>query len=130
MTGLHESCWTTPCLNSTMRRHAHPRHGLRIGELVALRWDKMDFTVRLFHVARSRSSRAESPEARAAQRMRRAGKPALEVPGNLLERRQGANASPVTGTIWLEPSNLGRATLPAGGVFRFCRPVVVPEPCC
>ncbi len=41
-----------PCLNSTVRPHARPRHGLRIGPLAALRWDQMDLKMLLFHVAR------------------------------------------------------------------------------
>jgi type 1 fimbriae regulatory protein FimE len=28
------------------------RHGLRVGELVALRWDQVDFSQVLLHVAR------------------------------------------------------------------------------
>lgn len=36
---------------------------------------------------------------------RRRGFWPYEAPGNLVERRQGANASPATGTIRLEPSN-------------------------
>src|SRR5678815_5047688 len=44
------------------------------------------------------------------------------------DSRQGANASPATGTIWLEPSNQWRANPSSGGVFRFSCPAPWPEP--
>lgn len=52
------------------------RHGLRVGELVSLRWDQVDFGKRVLHVARSKNGTASSHpigdlEVRALRRLRR-----------------------------------------------------------
>jgi type 1 fimbriae regulatory protein FimB/type 1 fimbriae regulatory protein FimE len=52
------------------------RHGLRVGELVSLRWDQVDFTEAVLHVTRSKNGTASnhpigSVETRAFRRLRR-----------------------------------------------------------
>jgi type 1 fimbriae regulatory protein FimB/type 1 fimbriae regulatory protein FimE len=52
------------------------RHGLRVGELVALRWDQVDFKQAVLHVVRSKNGTASNhplggKEARALRRLRR-----------------------------------------------------------
>jgi type 1 fimbriae regulatory protein FimB/type 1 fimbriae regulatory protein FimE len=53
------------------------RHALRVGELVALRWDQIDFTQGLLHVSRPENGTANThplrgPEIRALRRLKRA----------------------------------------------------------
>jgi type 1 fimbriae regulatory protein FimB/type 1 fimbriae regulatory protein FimE len=55
------------------------RHALRVGELVALRWDQIDFTQGLLHVSRLKNGTASThplrgPEIRALRRLKREGK--------------------------------------------------------
>jgi type 1 fimbriae regulatory protein FimE len=52
------------------------RHGLRVGELVALRWDQVDLKQGLLHVARSKNGTPSNhpirgPEIRALRKLRR-----------------------------------------------------------
>jgi type 1 fimbriae regulatory protein FimE len=52
------------------------RHGLRVGELVALRWEQLDLKAGLFHVARLKNGvrsihPIRGPELRALRRLRR-----------------------------------------------------------
>jgi type 1 fimbriae regulatory protein FimB/type 1 fimbriae regulatory protein FimE len=52
------------------------RHGLRVGELVALRWDQIDFGQGLLHVTRAKNGTPSAhpihgPELRAMRRLRR-----------------------------------------------------------
>jgi len=52
------------------------RHGLRVGELVALRWDQVDLKIGLLHVARLKHGAASThplrgPELRALRRLQR-----------------------------------------------------------
>ena len=68
-----------------MGRHRHRnatlilvayRHGLRVGELVSLRWDQVDFTEALLRVTRSKNGTASNHpigarETRALRRLRR-----------------------------------------------------------
>jgi len=70
---------------STLGRHGHRdstlillayRHGLRVGELVALRWDQVDLKAGLLHVARLKHGVAAThplrgPELRALRRLQR-----------------------------------------------------------
>jgi type 1 fimbriae regulatory protein FimB/type 1 fimbriae regulatory protein FimE len=54
------------------------RHALRVGELVALRWDQMDLAQGLLHVARLKNGTPSThplrgPEIRALRRLRREG---------------------------------------------------------
>jgi type 1 fimbriae regulatory protein FimE len=70
---------------SRVGRHGHRdatliliayRHGLRVGELVSLRWDQLDFTEAVLHVTRSKNGTASnhpigSVETRALRRLRR-----------------------------------------------------------
>lgn len=54
------------------------RHALRVGELVALRWDQVDLTQGLLHVARIKNGSASThplrgPEIRALRRLKREG---------------------------------------------------------
>src|SRR3954447_17142338 len=56
------------------------RHGLRIGELVAVRWDQLDFRQGTFHVRRLKSGRASvhyvrGTELRALRRLQREQRP-------------------------------------------------------
>jgi type 1 fimbriae regulatory protein FimB/type 1 fimbriae regulatory protein FimE len=60
------------------------RHGLRVGELVSLRWDQVDFESALLHVTRSKNGTPSNhpiggKEARALRRLRRANGPATHV---------------------------------------------------
>jgi len=70
---------------ATLGRHGHRdatlillayRHGLRVGELVALRWDQVDLKAGLLHVARLKNGVAAThplrgPELRALRRLQR-----------------------------------------------------------
>ena len=52
------------------------RHGLRVSELIALRWDQIDLTAGLLHVARSKNGTPSThplrgPEIRALRRLQR-----------------------------------------------------------
>ena len=54
------------------------RHALRVGELVSLRWDQVDFTQGLLHVARLKNGSPSThplrgPEIRALRRLKREG---------------------------------------------------------
>lgn len=56
------------------------RHGLRVGELVALRWDQVDFKAGLLHVARMKKGTPSThplrgPELRALRRLQREQRP-------------------------------------------------------
>src|SRR3954465_1716796 len=56
------------------------RHGLRVGELVAVRWDQLDFRQGTFHVRRLKSGRASmhylrGTELRALRRLQREQRP-------------------------------------------------------
>ncbi len=71
-------------------RHGHPdaplvttryRHGLRVGEVVTLRWDQVDLGAGLLHVARVKrgvpsTHPLRGPELRALRRLRREQEPA------------------------------------------------------
>lgn len=56
------------------------RHGLRVGELVALRWEQVDFKAGLLHVARLKKGTPSThplhgPELRALRRLQREQRP-------------------------------------------------------
>jgi type 1 fimbriae regulatory protein FimB/type 1 fimbriae regulatory protein FimE len=60
------------------------RHGLRVGELVALRWDQVDFKEAVLHVVRSKNGTASNhpigkKETRALRRLRRSHAPSACV---------------------------------------------------
>lgn len=65
--------------NATMILVAY-RHGLRVGEIVTLRWDQVDLEERVLHVVRLKNGRASNHplgriETRALRRLRRESKP-------------------------------------------------------
>src|SRR5881394_2965921 len=60
------------------------RHGLRVGELVSLRWDQVDFKEAVLHVNRSKNGTASNhpighKEARSLRRVRRDYAPSAHV---------------------------------------------------
>jgi type 1 fimbriae regulatory protein FimB/type 1 fimbriae regulatory protein FimE len=60
------------------------RHALRVGELVALRWDQIDFTQGLLHVSRLKNGTPSThplrgPEIRALRRLKREGEASAYV---------------------------------------------------